>query len=795
MGEMVEFNSSLAIFNFSYHMNYFFKGLSRLGLFFCVWMTVGAGFLTAQDFQGKKITRVVVEYVGAKTVNEAKLRNFMKVRPGQTFDYELIDGDIRRLFDSGLVDDVQMLADDDAGGIKIIAKVKTKAGFAGVGFEGNSVFSDNKLRKDSEVKGGGTISDAEILEAGRKIKELYRSYGYPDVGVSHRLQATEREGYEDLIFSIQEGAKSEVRKIFFEGASEITPPELKRVLNTKQKGFFSFLTKSGKINGDMLEADVKKLTQHYRNKGFYKAKVSYPNRVQVKDGRADLIFPVYEGPRYQVNGVGFGKTTVFTPKELLPALSLIAGDVYSARKVEDDKTLLRSYYGSRGYADASVKADIRDMGNNSVNIVYRINEGSRYKVGRVNIQGNTKSKDNVIRREVPLRPGQNFNSVNVETTRNRLQNLDYFDQVDVTTARSLQTGYRDVNILVNEKKTGSVSFGAGFSSVDNIVGFVNLEQSNFDLLNWGRFTGGGQRFSADLRLGAERQDVTISLVEPWFLGRRLAFGGDLFYRSATFFSDQYDQAEFGGALFIRKPLGKRSYLRAEYRLERIDIDVDNGASAAFQAEDDKYVRSKLGLQYVYDSRDSNIMPREGHRLNAGLDLGLGGDVTTYDVSVSGAKHWQLKWDMIFNLSGEFSTVDGFSGDDRVPIFERKFLGGARNLRGFEFRDIGRNSDAGSRDAASGEPLGGQSSAYVTAEVTFPIYQQIRGAVFTDWGVVNEDSWDFDVSNLYGDAGVGLRLNLPFGPLAIDYGIPLVNPDDDDDVDNGGQFNFYLNYQF
>jgi len=747
---------------------YYFKNLGRISLAVTVLFSVLTGVMTAQDFQGKKITAVVVEYDGAKTVDEARLRNFMKMRPGQTFDYEAIDADIRTLFDSGLVNDVQMLADETPGGVKIIAKVKTKAGFAGVGFEGNSVFSDTKLRKDTEIKGGGTISDNEILAAQRKIKELYRDYGYPDIDVSHRMQETSRPGYEDLIFTVNEGIKSEVRKIYFEGAHQITRPELKRVITSKQRGLLSFITRSGKINGDMLEADVKKLNQHYRNKGFYSAKVGYPRREQVKDGRADLFFPVNEGPRYKVNGVGFGKTTVFTAKELTPALSLIGGDVYNARKVENDKTLLRSYYGSRGYADTQVTADIKDNGDHTVNIVYRFNEGGQYKVGRVNVQGNTKSKDKVIRREVPLQPGQNFNSVNVETTRKRLENLDYFDRVDVTTNPSVQTGYRDVNILVNEKKTGSVSFGAGFSSIDSIVGYINLEQSNFDIRNPWRFTGGGQRFNADLRLGAERQDVTVSLVEPWFMGKRLALGGDLFFRSSTFFSDVYDQSEFGGSVFIRKPLGKRSYLRADYRLEKIGIDIEDGtpATSGFQADDGDYLRSSFGASYVYDSRDSNIMPREGHRFNAGIKLGLGGDVNTYDVSISGTKHWQLKWDMILNLSGEVSTVDGFSDGDFVPVFERKFLGGARNLRGFEFRDIGRNSTAGARDADTGEALGGQSSAYVTAEVTFPIYQQIRGAVFTDWGIVNEDSWDFGLSNVYGDAGVGLRLNLPFGMIPM-----------------------------
>ena len=229
-------------------------------------------------------------------------------------------------------------------------------------------------------------------------------------------------------------------------------------------------------------------------------------------------------------------------------------------------TSIRSYYGSRGYADATVTPDIHDAGPNQVSVVYRITEGSRYRVGEVNIEGNTKTQDRVIRREVPLTPGDYFNSVEMETTKARLDGLQYFNDVQVNASPSARGGnYRDVDILVDERRTGSISGGIGFSSIDSVVGFVRLEQTNFDITNPWSFTGGGQRFSADLRVGSERIDAGISLVEPWFLGRRLALGGELFYRDSQYFSDFYEQTNGGGAVSLRKPLSEFSYLRAEYR--------------------------------------------------------------------------------------------------------------------------------------------------------------------------------------------------------------------------------------
>lgn len=765
-----------------------------------------AGTLHAQDFEGKNISQVVIVFKGLKTVDEARLRNLMSSKSGTPYRSESLDNDIKSLYASGLVDDVRFLAEPSGGSVKLIAEVKTRDVINGVGFVGNTIFKDQKLAKESKIKTGGAMSDEQILEARRNIEKYYQGYGYPDVTVTHRTQATSQSGLSDLIFVIDEGTKNEVRKIRFEGVHAFTDPELRKEMKVKEKGWFSWLTKSGRFESNQLDTDLDAILDYYRSHGYLRASSPGMRRDPVGDGRVDLVIPINEGEKYTVAGVGFGKMTVFKPEELYPGLTLTGNAAYSSKKMRADITLIRSYYGSRGYADALVTPDIRDAGPNRVNITYRVTEGSRFRVGRVNIAGNTKTQDKVIRREIPLKPGDWFNSVELDTTKARLDNLQYFSDVQASGAPG-GSGYRDVNVLVEEKATGSVGVGVGFSSIDSIVGFVTLEQSNFNLLNPWNFTGGGQRFAMSLRAGTQQSEFSVSLVEPWFMDRQLALGGELFYKQSSYYSDFYDQTNAGGAISLRKPLGAKSSIKAEYRLENVNIDssvtnasyktpagVDDGNNSKLsQAKiGGDFIRSAVSLNYIYDSRDSGVQPRNGYKLDIGGTLAggiYGGDVNTLSFSARGQKYWNLKWDSIISVSGELAVVNSVNSET-IPVFERMFLGGGRTLRGFKFRDVGPRDTGYTNDVYGGNSLG-----YMSCEYTVPIIETVRAAVFSDAGFVNHDSWDLSPSDIYSDVGIGIRLKLPISPLplALDYAIPMSSPDSQ--ADKGGQFNFSLSSQF
>ncbi len=769
----------------------------------------------AQDFEGKNITALEIRYRGVKTIDENKLRDQISSKPGTVFRADNLDNDITSLYESGLVDDISFLAEAvGENGVKLIAEVTTRPMRNAVGFVGNSVFDDEELAKESGLGPTGVMSDIAILEARRKLETFYRDSGYPDVFIDPEVRPTDREGFADLVFKIDEGLKFEIRKIKFEGNTVFSARDLRKEMKIKEKGWFSFLTKSGRFEPDQLDDDLDAILDFYRSKGYLRVSSPGIRREQVNDDKADLIIPINEGAKYTVDSVAFGKMSVFKPEELQPGLSLVGGDAYSSKKMRADIRMIRSYYGSKGYSDAAVATDIADAGPNRVKITYIINEGQKFQVGRINISGNTTTKDKVIRRELTLQPGDMFNSVELETSKARLRNLQYFNRVDVDGIPA-GGGYRDIDVLVEERKTGSVGVGVGFGTIDSVVGFFNLEQSNFDLFNPGNpldggFTGGGQRFALNLRLGTERNDASISITEPWFLDRQLALGTELFYRNSAFFSDVYDQINAGFAVSLRKPLTDKSYIRGELRVENVEIDSQVNGSDSFPDGDrmdidgdatsgansllsnerigGDYTRIALSSSWVYDTRDSPILARTGQKYDLGLTYaGLGGDVDIVSFSAQGGSYWNWKYDTIFSLNGELAFVDG-SGD--VPVFDRLYLGGPSTLRGFEFRDVGP------RDANyTEEAVGGRSLGYISAEMTVPIVDVVRGAVFADAGFVNESAWDPAPDDIYADVGFGVRIILPISPvpLALDYAIPVSSPDSE--ADKGGQFNFSLQTSF
>jgi outer membrane protein insertion porin family len=363
-------------------------------------------------------------------------------------------------------------------------------------------------------------------------------------------------------------------------------------------------------------------------------------------------------------------------------------------------------------------------------------------------------------------------------------------------------GFKDVDINVTEKPTGSVNFGAGFSSIDSLVGFVDVTQTNFDITDWHDFRGAGQRFNMNLRYGLRRQDFNMSLTEPWFLGQKLALTTELFYRNMNYLSNRYDQYNVGASISLRKPIGQSAYAELGYTLQQIDLSVDQSlaTSQLLLNEDGTFVQSKLDFSIVHDTRDSVFITRKGHKLEAGLlASGLGGDVDVWGANLGGQQYFSLPGDTILSFEGAARWVDAWNGGD-VPIFERLFLGGANNVRGYDYRDVGPKD-------VTGEPIGGDFSIYGSVELSFPIIEKVRGAVFWDVGMVS-GAPDVPVAGapparllggpivgdgeVYSNVGIGVRMFLPVGPIRLDLGFPLVK---DQFVGDSPRFQFNMGYKF
>ncbi len=738
---------------------------------------------------GPIIKSIEIRFKGDATVDRERILANMRLKTGETYTREKEEEDLRSLYNTGDLLDVQFTTADAPGGVKLIVTIEARAGLGDIEFSGNTVFSSTRLRQEVELKIGGSVDDTSLAKAKDAILEVYKGKGYPDVTVDYAIAKGSTPGFSRAIFTINEGGRGIISDVTFEGATSFSKSALTGVIKSDNRNWIKFWDLKRRVDRTKIEADIKALEEFYQNAGYLDVKVLNVTPQRVDDKNVNLVYSISEGPVYTVTDVSVAGNKLYQTSDLIPVFQLEAGQTYSLADMRIDLETIADYYGSRGYADAKVTPRIEKKSGGQLGITYAIEEGNQFKVGKISISGNQKTKEEVVRREITLAPTDEYNTIKIRKSQSRLMALDYFEGVDFMPVSSdLGPDYKDLNIDLKEKPTGQVQFGAGFSSIDNLVGFVEVTQKNFDVTNWPSFTGAGQRFRLGLKAGTRRKDFIMSLTEPYFMGQRLSLGGDLFYTEKTYLSDYYDQRDIGTSINLRKPLGENSELRLTYTLQQVEIyDLESDASPEIKSQEGDYLQSRIGAAWVFDNRNSFQNPSKGHKFSVEANLSggfLGGDVDTYSLSFSGQKYWKLPYEAIFSLQGELSSVD--TSEDEVPIFERQFLGGANNMRGFEYRDVGPKD-------ANGEPIGGNTLGWLTAEVTFPIVAKIRGAVFADVGFVNADSWDYSTSNYNADVGLGLRVNLPVvGPVKIDYGIPVTT---DEFNDEGGQFQFSVDYKF
>jgi outer membrane protein insertion porin family len=699
--------------------------------------------------------------------------------------------DVNRMRESGRYSYVDARMDVEGDGVVLVYTVTAKNKLRRIAISGTDNMSSKKVRKKSELTIGQFADDATFSQAASKIKEAYRGAWYPYAKVEWVSQVDNKLGTVDVAFQIKEGRKLAIKKIVFEGNDLLDDKTLKKVMQQKQKKWWSFITGSGKYKPENVDMDIFAIKSLYMNEGFLDVTVSDPELDDAKPKKSRLVFKIDEGRCYRVGKVSVAGMETFEEQELRRGIRLAYGDVAAYQAAEAGSESIRAFYGNRGYIRTSV-VPVFDANAETglVDVRYEVTEGTVGYINQVNIMGNARTQDKVIRRELVIYPGDKYNRSRVQTSENRLRNLNFFDIVTASPEPTGEGDKFDLNVQVNEKSTGRFMAGVGFSSVDSLVGYVELAQGNFNWKSWPPM-GAGQKFKIRLTAGTERNDIDISFVEPWFLDRKLSLGVDLFHHENRYFSDAYDQKNDGFRLSLGKPLSRFTRGTLAYTMEQFEVfDVQDSASDAIKAEEGKRLKSGLDFILSRDTRDRFFNPTRGNKTTvtpyfAGGPLGAETDI--YGAKVRSSQYWPLIGDMIFNLRGQVESVDYFGDSDFVPIFDRLFLGGSYTLRGFEFRDVGP------KDPRTGDPLGGNSSAYASAELTYPIWNKIRGAVFYDWGVVNIDSMDFDPSTYNDDWGIGIRLDLPGFPLHLDYAWPITY----DEVwhDGKGRFNFLIGHAF
>jgi outer membrane protein insertion porin family len=821
------------------------------------------GAASAAHGQGAPIIRSIeVQYSGPATVSKERILAQIRTAVGQPYSDSTVEDDIRNLYKTGTIQNVRIFAQPEGDGVKVIVAVQTRPVIRELVIDGAQRVSAKKLRKEIAVKLNAPVNEDDLQKARQKIVEIYQSKGFTDVTVDFRTEPIdESKGTARVIYTVNEGVKGAVQQIQFEGNEHFSSKMLRKQMKTRGKTFIAFIDKSGRLDEVQLQQDLDKIKEFYQNHGYIDADVQELGRERRKGGPLLIKVGIKEGAQYHVGKLTFSGEKQTTEQKIRALVKMKEGSVYSPKQLHDDAKAVADGYGSGGYVDLVILPQGTPAGPGLIDVHYKIEEGNRSFVERINIVGNTRTKDKVIRREILVKPGDVFNTVRVETTRKRLDNLGYFSKVEAYPEETGVEGRKDLVVQVEEKRTGSLNFGAGYSTIDSLIGFVELTQGNFDIANWPGLTGAGQKFRAKAQIGSQRQDFVVALTEPWFLDRPLSLGGQAFYSDASYLSSVYSQRNYGFSLELRKPLFSWVYGVLTYSLQNYDIyDVANGVSPEILAEAGTTTKSSISTSLVWDRRDNPFLTRKGERISITPFVSggpLGGTEKTYGLDVEATKYWRIWKDVIFLVDAEASTIDVWDSPEfktfqdtgffataphmlgttpipfteqisNVPIYDRLYLGGSNNLRGFRFRDI-------SPKDSNNQPIGGQSMWRATGEITFPIIEKARFAVFSDVGAVDPGPWTFGdemiaiprgpnqiatyrfkvqqsrppalggvngplpppltprrtFDSLGSDVGVGLRLDLPIGPLRLDYGFPI------DTAGNAkhGHLNFSVGYQF
>ncbi len=744
---------------------------------------------------GPVVKKVEVRFAGPQTTNESIILTNIRTKEGERFAQSQSDQDVRQLYATGFFSNVRIYTELVDGGVKVIVLVQGKSKIKEIKFRGNKEFSDDKLKKQVKSKPGDTVSERQVAEDSNAILEFYEKEGFQKVKVNFEVTPDELTGRSIVAFVVDEGKQIKIDRIDFEGNEHVESSKLRKVMQTKTYFWLlSWITKKGYLREDVFDDDKQRLLEHFKSLGYIDVdikdvKFDYPSPESM-----DITIFIYEGKQYKVGDMKITGNKLYTTDVLDKQLKMKSGSIFTPGGLQSDIKAIKDYYGGRGYIDTSVTATrTPNVTSGMMDIAYAVNEGDLVYIDKIEIQGNQKTKDKVIRREVAVKPGEIYNAVKVDASKQRLENLGYFSRVTTSAEQTDVANRRNLIISVEEQRTGEVSFGVGFSSVDSLLGFVELKQGNFDIASPPYFTGAGQKFRVRAQYGLQRQDYIVSFTEPWFMNEQLAVGGDLFFNQADYLSSFYNERRYGGDVRISRAIDEFMSVDFMYKYEIIDIfDISTSASPAIQQEQGERSKSSVFLAFTRDERDSVFLPTKGYKATIFSELAGGpfmGQTDTYKVGLTAQKFFLMPWEEKHVLSFNFAatTVDRYGDSNRVPIFDRLFLGGAYDLRGFDYRDI-------SPTDSSSQPIGGRSSSFLQTEYSLPIIDRVRFAVFHDIGMVSPRAWSLRTGEnfLFSDAGVGLRLNLPIGPINLDFGVPVItNPTNS----STGKFNFSAGYQF
>ncbi|CAM2966945.1 outer membrane protein assembly factor BamA [Rariglobus hedericola] len=744
-----------------------------------------------------KVGSLDLKFVGAANVNEQVVRANMQVREGIDLDDSLIDQDIRSLYKTGLFEFIEVKRDVRPDRIvNLVFELTPKFRVLSVRYDGNVKVKSRRLDKEIKTKPNSALDERQVKEDVTKIREYYQKSGYNQVQVSYNIERNRATGFGNVIFKISEGAKVKISRVNFVGNEHAKKGKLRKVMETKKWNIFSWITGSGRFKDDQFQDDLDKLRDYYRELGYLDVEVP-SDKVEYKypsSRKLVLTIHINEGRQYKVGEISITGNTIIETEKLRAALKQITGTIFAPSLIDKDVTALEDSYGKDGYIETRVQLVRKpNLATGAIDIEYRIKESDKFYVESIRVEGNTKTKSIVILRELALGPGEVFDSVRMKTSKQRLDNTRFFEEVNTTPETTSIPGRKNLKIAVREGRTGNLTFGAGFSSLERAVVFAELTQSNFDLFNRrSMFQGDGQKFRLRLQVGSRSSEAILSFEEPWLFEQQLALGFTIFRSESDYNSSFYSEIRTGAEVYLRKRLFELVEGRLSYGYEIVDIqDVTPGYTVVYPEE--TTALSKVGFQLLRDTRDKLVNTTRGNRIELTTELtssSLGGDADYYRLEAKGSQFFQLfeTQNQVVSFIGRTGVLNSFGDTAQVPFYDRFYLGGPYTLRGFEYRDVGPKVSV----AGDNVPVGGNTYGFLSIEYSLDIVEPLRFAFFYDAGFVNSGSYEFSPSQYNDNFGFGLRLLIAGAPLSLDYGIPITT---DKVNDQGGQFNFSFGTRF
>ncbi len=749
-----------------------------------------AGAASASADLSQKMVKSV-EVKGNKTISLATILSKIKTRVGERYLQTVISDDLKRLYNTGYFSDVSVDREEYEGGFKVIFLVTEKAIIERISFSKLSYFNARGLERKLKSKKGKFFDQKSLQDDIRMIKDSYEQKGLTQVEVDVKKATDDLTNKVDLHFIIKEGTRVKIKRILVEGNQTFSDKKILRLIKTRPDTLFT----SGYLKEETLKEDMERIHSFYERQGFIDVKAEYKLE-QLKGAHLNVAIMIGEGKQYFVEKITVEGNKVIDKEKILETMTEVKpSGVFSRERLTVDLSNIRTLYFDKGYIFANVRESTSmNPDTGKVAIKLEVLEGDLAFINRIRIQGNDRTRDIVIRRELKLFPGDQFDGEKLRRSKQTLTNLGYFEEIAYDVEDTNVPNRKDLVVQVKEAKTGSLSFGGGFSTVDQLVGFVEIEQKNFDFTNWPTFTGGGQNLSVRAETGSTRSNTRLSFTEPWLFDYPISAGFDA-YRSEHSREQNvgygYDETRTGGGLRLGKRFGEYISTGVNYNLEKIDIgNFDTNASADLLAEEGKNTLSSVGLFIARDTRDSPFSPTRGLFSRLGFDLAggpLSGDKDFYRVTTRNSYDIPLKLGSVLEFRLQTGIVNAYGDSEKVPIFERFFAGGARTIRGYNERKVGP------LDAVTEDPLGGEAMLVGNIEYTVPIMDFLKAAAFYDIGSVWQEIGDFASGNFKSGIGGGLRVKTPVGPINLDYGIPLNDEPGEDR--RSGKFYFSVSRGF